>query len=290
MKGDKSNIVPIMTNSEQIKQFGPNAYSKPATALNILRETILGRELFDFAYKTYARRWAFKHPTPEDFFRTMEDATGTDLDWFWKGWFFTTDHVDISIENVTKFNIDTKDPDIENEIKKAKYWRNRNHIANDRNKSMETYVDKRPYLNDFYNEWDRHEVRKDQKKAHKKFKKSLNKFGKDMLDRNPNFYQVEFKNIGGLVMPIIIEFTYEDGSKELEYIPAEIWRKNETSVTKVFIKDKTVTQIALDPHRETADTNETNNFFPKKIIPSRFEMFKRKKRTVKKNPMQKYGK
>ena len=293
MKSKKEEIVPIMTNSEQVKKFGPNAYAKPAVALNILRETVLGRELFDFAYQTYARRWAFKHPTPEDFFRTMEDASGVDLDWFWKGWFFSTDHVDISIESVKKYNIDTKDPEIENKIKKQQYWRNRTHIANERNKNIQTYVDKRPRLNDFYNKWDRHEPRQDQEKAQKKFEKSLDEFGKEMLDRNPNFYEVKFKNVGGLVMPIIIEFTYEDGSKEVEYLPAEIWRMNEEEVTRVFVKDKEVTQIILDPYRETADTDENNNYYPQKIIPSRFEMFKRKRGArgaSGQNPMQKYGK
>ena len=89
-----------MTNSENIIGFGPNAYTKPATGLNILRETIMGRELFDYAFKEYARRWAFKHPEPADFFRTMEDASGEDLDWFWRGWFYGTDACDISLDTV----------------------------------------------------------------------------------------------------------------------------------------------------------------------------------------------
>ena len=295
MKGDKSNIVPIMTNSEQVKQFGANAYAKPATALNILRETILGRELFDYAFKEYSRRWAFKHPTPEDFFRTMEDASGTDLDWFWKGWFFTTEHVDLSIENVELFKIDTKNPDIENPIAKKEYWRDRNNIADQRNQKaeMKTWVGERPRLNDFYNKWDRHETTDEQEEGYKKFKATLDGYSKEIFKRDPNFYQVTFHNKGGLVMPLIVEFTYEDGSKEVEYIPAEIWRQNEKEVTKVFVKDKEVVQIALDPNRETADVDEKNNFFPRKIIPSRFEMFKKGRGGRPKggkNPMQKFGK
>jgi hypothetical protein len=278
MKGDKSNISPIMTNSEQVKQFGNNAYGKPATALNILRETVMGRELFDFAFKEYSRRWAFKHPTPEDLFRTMEDASGVDLDWFWKGWFFSTDHVDIAVTDVKWFKIDTKDPDIENKFDQKKYDKNEFHIAKKRNKEagIKFQVDEKPYLNDFYNKWDRFEPTNEQEKEHREFKASLDDKMRYLLDEGYNFYEVHFENLGGLVMPIIIEFTYENGDTEIEHIPAEIWRRNEKNISKVFAKKNKVKSITLDPYQETADTDQFNNNYPRVMIQDRFEMFKSK--------------
>jgi hypothetical protein len=292
MKGEKSGMVPIMTNSEQLKQFVNNAYSKPTAALNILRETVMGRELFDYAFKEYARRWAFKHPTPEDFFRTMEDASGIDLDWFWKGWFYTTDHVDIAIKNVKWRQLDTKNPDIESKIRRKKWKDKKKHISQGKNKAenWEAYLDKKPYLKDFYDEWDRFEPTKRNYAEHKRLRKSLSNEAKDFLDDEKQLYQITFENIGGLVMPIIIEFTFEDGSKKVEKLPAEIWRHNEKEVNKVFILDKPVVQFRVDPYRETADTNESNNYFPKKLIPTRFEIFSKKggsrgERASKNNPM-----
>ena len=161
MKGDQSKISPIMTNSESIFQFGNNAYGKPATALNILRETIMGRELFDYSFKIYAERWAFKHPTPADFFRTMEDASGVDLDWFWRGWFYTTDYVDISMDNVKWLQIDTRNPNIEKAIlKKSKMDEDESFIGNIRNKTEieTTYNERDKSLNDFYTSYDEFEV------------------------------------------------------------------------------------------------------------------------------------
>ena len=107
------NQVPIMTHSDSVLNIGPNAYTKPSAAYHILRDTVIGRERFDFALKEYARRWKFKRPTPADFFRTIEEASGTDLDWFWRGWFYTTDHVDIALDSIYKLRIDTENPDID---------------------------------------------------------------------------------------------------------------------------------------------------------------------------------
>lgn len=203
MKMPKDQLEPIMTNSENIINFGPNAYAKPATALNILRETVMGKELFDYAFKEYAKRWAFKHPTPADFFRTMEDASAVDLDWFWRGWFFGTDPVDIALNALRYKRITSAD-------------------KND----------------------------------------------------PQNFYELDFSNVGGLVMPIVIEWTFKDGSKEIDLIPAYIWRKDENKVTKAFAKAKEVVSVQLDPYRETADIDESNNSWPRKNQPTRFEQFK----------------
>ncbi|MFP4096208.1 MAG: M1 family metallopeptidase [Cyclobacteriaceae bacterium] len=292
MSGDKSGISPIMTNSEQVQQLGPNAYAKPATALNILRETVLGRELFDHAFKTYATRWAFKHPEPADFFRTMEDASGTDLDWFWKGWFYTVDHVDISIDDVKYFQINTKNPRIENPIARQQYEQEEKHISQMYNKEdiPETAIEADPSLRDFYNSYDPFAIEQEDVDAYEDFVGRLDAKERKLLESGMNFYEVDFRNLGGLVMPVILEWTFEDGSTEVERIPAEIWRYNAEKATKVFAKEKKVAQLRLDPYRETADTDESNNYFPERNVPTRFEIFKENmnaRGTSGQNPMQK---
>jgi hypothetical protein len=292
MSGDKSQISPIMTNSDQVQQLGPNAYAKPATALNILRETVLGRELFDHAFKTYSTRWAFKHPEPADFFRTMEDASGTDLDWFWRGWFYTVDHVDISIDDVKHFQINTQDPRIENPIARQQYEEEEKHISQMYNKEdvPTTAIEADPSLRDFYNSYDPFSIEQEDIDAYEEFVSRLNTEERELLESGMNFYEVTFRNVGGLVMPVILEWTYEDGSTEIERIPAEIWRYNAEQATKVFAKAKKVAQLRLDPYRETADTNETNNYFPERAVPTRFEIYKSNmnaRGTSGPNPMQK---
>lgn len=276
MKMPKDVLEPIMTNSENISQFGPNAYAKPATALNILRETVMGRELFDFAFKEYARRWAFKHPTPADLFRTMEDASAVDLDWFWRGWFFTTEAVDISLDSVKWYRMDSKNPAIENKGDAELAAKNADHIARKRNKEagIKFAVDQDTSLLDFYNKWDRYAATPEQEAAFGKFTGSLSPEEKKLYDSKKNFYELTFSNVGGLVMPVIIEWTFTDGTKEVESVPAYIWRKNEYKFTKVFAKDKMVSSILVDPYRETADINEANNMWPRTAVPSKFELFK----------------
>ena len=276
MKGNPENISPIMTNSESILQFGNNAYGKPATALNILRETVMGRELFDYAFKTYARRWMFKHPTPADFFRTMEDASAVDLDWFWRGWFFTTDHVDISLENVSWYQINTKDPRVEYPINaKKETEKAAKDVSNQKNKIdiEETYLEKDPTLEDFYNSYNPFNVTSEDSDEYKEFFENLSDEQKEIMKRGGNYYQLDFSNKGGLVMPLIIEFTFKDGKTETVRIPAEIWKNNNWNVSKVFWFEKEVVQVQLDPNVETADTDVENNSFPRKMQPSRFEMF-----------------
>jgi hypothetical protein len=275
MKTDKSRITPIMTNSESLYQFSNNAYSKPATALNILRETIMGRELFDFAFKQYARRWMFKHPTPEDFFRTMEDASGIDLDWFWRGWFFTTDHVDISIDNVNIYQVDTKNPEIEKPIERKETEKEPEHISITRNKqTMKSAVEKDKTLRDFYDTYDPYYVTDQDREQYEKYLTSLTDEEKQSLKSDYYYYEVKFSNIGGLVMPIILEFEFEDGSKELIRIPAEIWLRNDKEVTKVFPYKKKVKNIILDPNLETADVDTGNNHWFVKPGISRFQLYK----------------
>jgi hypothetical protein len=278
MNGSNTHQVPIMTNSEQLVQFGNNAYGKPATALNILRETILGRELFDFAFKTYANRWMFKHPTPEDFFRTMEDASSVDLDWFWRGWFYTTDYVDISINSVKWYQLNTHNPETENQFAKTQMEDSDKNISDIRNKEeiKQTENEKNPALNDQYNTADPFAVTEEDKQNYAKFLGDLSESDKKLLEAGYQFYQIDFENKGGLVMPIILLFTFTDGTTELIRIPAEVWRYNNYSISKVFIFKKEVASVAMDPYLETADCEVENNNWPRKAVPSRFDAFQEK--------------
>ena len=261
MKGDKSNIRPIMTNSEQLLQFGNNAYAKPATAMNILRETVMGPELFDKAFKTYAQRWAFKHPEPADFFRTMEDASAVDLDWFWRGWFYGTDYVDVTVENVKWYKIRDTETALEGRTQKGKI----ENVAN---------LDEYGNYTDFSNGYELITITDTNPGVYGEFRNTINDDEVRAILAGKNMYEVTLKNTGGLVTPVIIEWTYKDGTKEVERIPAEIWRYNEEQFTKVFTKEKEVVNITIDPFLETADTNVEDNYFPKRETESKFEKFK----------------
>ena len=302
MKMPKDQLEPIMTNGENIVQLGPNAYSKPATGLNILRETIMGRDQFDYAFKEYARRWAFKHPTPADFFRTMNDASAENLDWFWRGWFYGTDPVDISLDSVKWVKAD-----LENMPKKVDTIRMQpiakpqvnafedvSKIRNRTDKKIGFLTDADTALRDFYWKYDRGiEPYDTMKYANRiqQFSEPLDDATKEKL-RSKNLYELQLSNKGGMPMPIIIEWTYTDGSKEIERIPAQIWRMNETKVTKVFLKEKEVSNIKLDPMRETADIDESNNSWPTMPQQTKFQVFKAKQAQQRmvpnaNNPMQK---
>ncbi|MEL7015831.1 MAG: M1 family metallopeptidase [Pseudomonadota bacterium] len=275
-----TNQVPIMTNSESILQFGNNAYGKPATALNILRETILGRELFDFAFKTYANRWKFKRPTPSDLFRTLEEASGVDLDWFWHGWFYTTDHVDLSIENVVKMRLDTEDPDIEYKLLEDEELKAPVSLTDQRNlvEKKSGRINDKPWLKDFYDNNSGFLVTNKDRNKYNSFLKGLKDWEKTALERAINegehFYVIDFANKGGLVMPLILNITYTDDSTEEYRIPAEIWRRNPHRISKLLIREKEITNIVLDPNLETADVDLNNNYFPRRILPSRIEAYK----------------
>lgn len=285
-RGDAANItsymksanqVPIMTNSESILQFGNNAYGKPATALNILRETIMGRELFDFAFKEYAQRWKFKRPTPADFFRTMEDASAVDLDWFFRGWFYTTDHVDIALGDIHLYTADSQNPDTEEAWLRALENEKPEYISSLMNKGQWLRTQDKPELLDFYNEHDKFTATNAARNKYNASNKKLEQWEKDLLLNQSNFYLIDFENKGGLVMPIILDITYADGSIEHMKIPAEIWRYNSAKTSKLLIRDKEISALAIDAKWETADVNVNNNYWPAKPIKSRFELYKRKK-------------
>ncbi len=270
-----ANQVPIMTNSESIVQLGGNAYAKPATALNILRETVLGRELFDHAFKTYAQRWAFKHPNPADFFRTMEDASGIDLDWFWRGWFYTNDHVDVSIDTVRQYTLDSRDPAVEKPLAKAEKDAKPETLAHQRNAAEPKRLDAFPELKDFYNSFDEATILPSDKQKYDALLKGLTKekIKPELLKTARNFYLVELSNLGGLVTPVIFKIDYADGTTEELRIPAEIWRTDNAKVSKLLVTTKEIKALQLDPHEETADANVDNNFWPRRPIKSRFQLF-----------------
>jgi hypothetical protein len=283
MKLPKDQLEPIMTNSENINEFFQNQYVKTATALHVLRESIMGRELFDYAFKEYARRWAFRHPTPADFFRTMEDASGEDLDWFWRGWFYSIDATDIAMDTVKYFRPEfVQGGNQRDTIIYRKLDRPRvpsfDDISKIRNResgiSFETDAD--TSLRDFYWRYARGIEKYDTTAFGIPVKTGTPAMDEETKAKlaDKHFYEIKFSNKGGLVMPIILEWVYKDGTKEYEKIPAQIWRKNENSVTKVFVKNKEVAKINLDPMRETADIDESNNSWPNEIRPTKFQVFK----------------
>ena len=255
MAGDQSFLSPIMSNPENIYQLGPNAYGKPATALNILRETVMGRELFDFAFKTYSNRWKFKHPTPADFFRTMEDASAVDLDWFWRGWFYTTDYVDIGIKSLKKLQFTNNTP-----------------------LKAQAIIDKFGITNDDYQFvfLEEEDVKTESRSGSNNLKAYLDKNINNMLQLPKNFYEITFEKPGGLVMPILVEYNYMDGSSVRVKYPPEIWRKNDEMVKKIIATNKQIKSVILDPDFATSDVDVENNVWPKKEGLSEFEKFKSK--------------
>jgi hypothetical protein len=270
MKLPKDMLEPIMTKGDNVASVGSNAYAKAATGLNILRETIMGRELFDYAFKEYARRWAFKHPTPNDLFRTLEDASAVDLDWFWRGWYFGTEPVDISIDSVKWFRLDANK---NMASMKAPEFETISKVRNREDKNLIYYTNTDTTLRDYYYY---------NRSADAKMFQDMAQQQLDAQKDNANyaawedkhFYELQFSNKGGMVMPIIVEWTFKDGSKEVDRIPVSIWKLNEQKVTKLFVKDKEVAGIKLDPMRETADINESNGMWPVREMPSRFQLFK----------------
>ncbi|MCD6066887.1 MAG: aminopeptidase [Bacteroidetes bacterium] len=297
MKMPNNMLEPIMTNSENIALFGPNAYAKPATALNILRETVMGRELFDYSFKEYARRWAFKHPTPADFFRTMEDASGVDLDWYWRGWFYDVEPVDISLDSVKAFTVvNTKQVPVKIDSTFAKQTPVEYiHVSRLRNKEagLKFLVDTDTTLRDFYYFYkpEAPDTKKTGTNIYQNMEPVSDSAYTSRNFQNKYMYQLNFTNKGGLVMPLIIQWNYKDGSSEIDRINAYVWRKNEKNVVKTFSKNKEVASIVLDPYKETADIDEKNNTWNVKAAPSKFDMFKAKTagrgQSTGGNPMQK---
>nr|WP_137168559.1 M1 family metallopeptidase [Salinimonas lutimaris] len=282
-----SSQVPIMTQSDSVLHLGPNAYTKPAAALNILRETILGRELFDFAFQEYARRWMFKRPTPADFFRTMEEASGVDLDWFWRGWFYSTDHVDIAIDRVYKLRLDTEDPDIDLSREREAELDKPLSLTVERNEQegRKLWVDRFEDIKDYYDDNDQYTPTNKDRNKYRKFLDKLEPWERKAFERavkeDKNYYVMDFSNLGGLVMPIILQMEFADGTSQMMRIPAEIWRRTPKAVSKLIVtdKDKELVSVTVDPRWETADVDVENNHYPRRIIPSRIEAYKAKDST-----------
>jgi hypothetical protein len=275
--------VPIMTQSDAVLQFGPNAYAKPTAAYTILRETIMGRELFDHALREYSRRWRFRRPTPADFFRTLEDASGVDLDWFWRGWFYTTDHVDVAVADVREYQVSSQDPDRELALRREEdRARTPEPLTPQRNRAEDrpTRLERIPELADFYNEHDPYTPTNKARNDYRKFRKDLEDWERAVLDRaveaGEYVYFVDFENRGGLVMPLPLEMTYEDGSTEFLMIPAQFWRLDSRAGTKMLIRPRRIVSVSLDPRHEIADADYGNNHYPGRIERSRLELYRQK--------------
>lgn len=276
-----SDQVPIMTQSDSILQFGPNAYSKPAAALTVLRETVMGRELFDFAFKQYSQRWKFKRPTPADFFRTMEDASGVDLDWFWRGWFYSTDHVDLGIADIREYRLKSQDPEQDFPLDRkedAKLFPD--PIMQERNRAagVTPRLQRFPELSDFYNENDKFVVSNADRNSYQSFLEGLDDWQRTTLDRalaeDPYFYFIDFINVGGLVSPLPLTLHYADGTSRSLMLPAEIWRRDATAVTHMIMEAQPLIKVTLDDAHQTADADFSNNSYPPEIRSSRLTLYK----------------
>ncbi|MCE2882660.1 MAG: M1 family metallopeptidase [Planctomycetaceae bacterium] len=264
---------PIMTNSESVRRLGPNAYAKPATALNVLRETVLGRENFDHAFREYCRRWAFKNPEPADFFRSMEDASGVDLDWFWRGWFYTTRSVDMGIESVTRYTIASRDPEIVKGERRAERDARPKTPGETLNPALDMRADRFPELLDFYSKFDELEVTDDDRRRFKRLVAQLGERDAPLLDTPLSFTIVRFRNNDGIPMPLPLVLHFADGTTQDAMVPAEAWRfTGGGEASRLFVTDREVVRVVLDPRRETADRDPSDNSYPQEIEKGSFEV------------------
>ena len=291
MKLDPAKQNSIMSSSDNILPgtFGPNAYSKPATGLNILRETVMGRELFDYAFKEYARRWTFKHPTPADFFRTMEDASAVDLDWFWKGWFYSVDALDQGIAEVEWMQVDTQNPEETKALARQTAEAKKKTLSNIRNEKdiAKSVVEADSTMKDFYNNYDPLKVTESDKAKYQKYLESLSAEERKWIEDKKQFYVLKIKNKGGLVMPLIVQAQYEDGTVEDFRFPAEIWRLNNKEIKKTITTNKKVAKFKLDPYFELPDIDDSDNVYPKEPEkPTKFQLMKQQSQRPTTNPMQ----
>jgi hypothetical protein len=269
--------MPIMTQSDSIAGLGNNAYGKPATALVVLRETILGRERFDRAFREYSQRWRFKRPTPADFFRTMEESSGVDLDWFWRGWFYSTDHVDVALTSVREGTLDTQDPAVESARRIAERNARPVELGQLGNRGVQTYADRDPRVRDYYDRTDPLAATKKDVKAAGTARAALESEERAALASTERFYILTFENKGGLVSPVIVKFTFKDNTTATVAIPAEIWRRDARKVNWTYMTPKEVTGVEVDPRQETADVERSNNYFPARIEPTRLEVYRERR-------------
>jgi len=285
MASDATNKATMMTRSDYATNYYQNNYDKPATALNILRETVMGRELFDFAFKEYAKRWKFKHPTPADFFRTMEDASGMDLGWFWNGWFYSNNYLDLEIVSVKEHQVNNQDPKDQNEFNRKQEEFESITTKLNKESKIEMYVEKDTAALDFYNSYDKYAVTESDKNGYEYMKTQTEQGEQEAMKDQNYFYELKIKNNGKLVMPILLHFTFEDGSELDDKLPAQIWRFNQKEISKVFYFDKRITSVEIDRFQETSDININNNSWPMKVSKSRFDVYKNTLRPYS-NPMQ----
>lgn len=270
----RTDRVPVMTAADSVIDLGENAYDQPAAALQILREVVLGRERFDFAFRTYAQRWMFKRPTPADFFRTMEDASGVDLDWFWRSWFFSTDRVDVAVERVRWLQLDSRDPAVEKPRRRERRDERPKTLAEQRDAGMRTRVDEFPELKDFYNAYDEFAVTAKDREDYEKLLRELREadINPALLKTEDNLFLIDFRNLGGMITPLPLRIEYTDGTSEELYLPAEIWRTNTEIATKLIVTPKVIGAVVFDPREELTDTNVENNHWPRRLEKTPFQL------------------
>ncbi len=283
------DLVPIMTTADSLLKVGGSAYAKPGAGLNLLRDTILGPERFDFAFKVYANRWKFKRPEPADFFRTIADASGRDLDWFWRGWFYSIDPCSIAIDGIHQYILDTGNPELDKPITKKEKEERVKTVAEIRDANIKTYTELHPELKDFYSSYDEFSVLPSEREKFQELLKNLEKeeIDPNILTTKRNFYVIDFSNQGGLIMPIPLKIEYTDGTSEQFQIPAEIWRTNPQKVSKLLITTKVLKSVQVDPHEELPEIHRDLNFWPRQLVKDHFQFHLEEK---KKNPMQELGK
>lgn len=255
--------VPVMTRADALVQFGRNAYAKPATALVILRETVLGREAFDRAFREYAQRWRFKRPTPHDFFRSIEQSSGRDLSWFWEDWFFSTRHVDIALDDIVCWRIDSGDPDTEAQWLREQ--RARQPVSMTTPEASQTVETRDPATRDFYSQRDEFAVTSKARRDAETARSQLTAEDAATLATADRFYRFTFRNVGGVIMPVLLRLEFSDGTIESVHIPAEVWRRDRQRITWQYLSNKSLVRAAIDPRWETADADRRNNVYARDI-------------------------
>jgi len=269
VKGDQSKMLPIMSNSDNMYNRSMTAYNKPTAGLYLLREVIMGHKLFDHALKTYANRWKFKHPEPADFFRTMEDDSAIDLDWFWNAWFFTTEVNDMAIDKVEKFYVTDKPTQRIKRMARMYGMKVEDFppyvslVTEDSKdftkdlKSKESFIERSTSMKDFLAEnFTKEEVRN--------------------IKTPKYFYRIAFEQKGEMPMPIVLKIVYKDGTTVQKIFPAKVWRFNNKKVSKMIPSSKEIVKVIIDPENLTADIDQTNNEWPKVNKKSEYKKLKEK--------------
>lgn len=246
---------PPMTPANAVVDLFPTQYHRPAAALQVLRELVLGRETFDRAFRAYARAWMFKRPTPGDFFRTINQESGADLDWFWRAWFFSTDHVDLSLERVAALRLVAVPADAIPAPADATPPANLTVLRNAA-EGRRLMVEQVPRLADAYDRIPERTLAGATPSAHAvvDVQRTL-----DALGQGGVFYELDIRNRGGVVSPVPIRIDYRDGTSERYVVPVELWFGDTKRAQHILWRAKSIRSVTLDPDAATGDVDRGNN-------------------------------